>query len=158
MKNCALPVLPPDGRCALTRAKHFSTNYAEAWLHITHDCSVLFVHVSTDRQDTAACVSLSFLYNVKEPEDCVKPSRHQSRQNTTGPSYLAPDVHFDRSWKRPRVCVDMQPSVRGFICSRPRECQGWFPRNFNSLGRRNLPRPWPFHANPHSAAALQPKL
>ena len=61
---------------------------------ITHDCSVLFVHVSTDRQDTAACVSLSFLYNVKEPEDFVKPSRHQSRQNTTGPSYLAPDVHF----------------------------------------------------------------
>jgi len=109
-------VLPPDGRCALTRAKHISTNYAEAWLHITHDCSVLFVHVSTDRQDTAACVSLSFLYNVKEPEDFVKPSRHQSRQNTTGPPYLAPDVHFDRSWKR----------VQGFALTCNPQCEALY--------------------------------
>jgi len=81
---------------------YFDKINAEAWLHITHDCSVLFVHVSTDRQDTAACVSLSFLYNVKEPKDFVKPSHLLSRQNTTGPCYLAPDVHFTALGSAPK--------------------------------------------------------
>lgn len=39
----------------------------QAWLLETRALSIHFLRVSTKRKDTAACVSLSFIYDFKEP-------------------------------------------------------------------------------------------
>jgi hypothetical protein len=83
----------------IDESQAYFDNYVEAWLHITHDFSVLCVRVSTNRQDAAACVSLSFFHNVKEPES-LSTFPPLERRSTTGPSHLAPDVQSVRSWKR----------------------------------------------------------
>jgi hypothetical protein len=41
-------------------------NRHKLWLLETRASASIFLRVSTKRQDTAACVSLSFIYNFKE--------------------------------------------------------------------------------------------
>jgi hypothetical protein len=70
------------------------------------------VRVSTDRQDAAACVSLSFIHNVKEPESLsTSPAsratkHHRSLLSGTGRAVCS------LSEAQLRVSVGAQPSVR----------------------------------------------
>jgi hypothetical protein len=75
-------------------------NYVEAWLHKTHDFSVLIcpcLHGPPGRRR----LRFSFFHlQCQRARKPTGPPRRHSRQNTTGPSSSAPDVHFVRSWKR----------------------------------------------------------
>ena len=88
---------------------------SKLWLLETRAFQRLVAHLSTSRKDAAACVSLSFIYNVKEPEGFISLPASEADKNTTGPLI----------WHRTCILFALGSAFEGALARNP-QCEGLY--------------------------------